>query len=98
MSTSVKGILTRCPCKQDREQVDADSDGIEKWKNSEAIGDGVHLWKSAGQTCLVLPAQRHYTARANWKLSSLEETMLKLEVGSLKVHKKSVKQPHLLNC
>lgn len=86
MSTSVKGILTRCPCEQDREQVDADSDGIEKWKSSEAIGDGVHLWKSAGQACLVLPAQRHYTAKANQKLSSLEETMLKLEVGSFKVH------------
>lgn len=66
-SLCVKGILTWCPCKQDGEQVDADRDGIEKWKSSEAIGDGVRLWKSVGQTRLVLPAQRHYTAKANKK-------------------------------
>lgn len=47
---AVKAILTRRPCEQYGEEVDADSDGIEKWKSSEAIGDGVHLWKPASDT------------------------------------------------
>lgn len=69
LTHAAKVILTWGPCKQYREQVDAYGDGIEQWKSSEAIGDGVHLWKSVRETCLVLPVQRHYTAKVNQKLS-----------------------------
>lgn len=50
---AVAAIRTWCACKQYREQVDAYSDGIEQRKSSEAVGDGVHLWRSLSQTCLV---------------------------------------------
>lgn len=62
---AVKVILTWCPCKQYREQVDAYSDGIESWKSSETIGDGVRLWRSVSETCLVLPVKQRYTAKVN---------------------------------
>lgn len=38
-------IRTWGACKQYREEVDAYSDGIEKRKGSEAVGDRVHLWR-----------------------------------------------------
>lgn len=59
LTHAVKVTLTWRPCKQYREEVDAYSDGIEKRKSSEAIGDGVHLWKSVSETRLVPPVQRH---------------------------------------
>lgn len=49
-------IRTWGACKQYREEVDADSDGIEKRKGSEAVGDGVHLRRSVSET--VLPVQQ----------------------------------------
>lgn len=65
LTCAVEVIRTWGACKQYREEVDAYSDGIEKRKGSEAVGDGVHLWRSVSETRLVLPGQQHYTARVN---------------------------------
>lgn len=64
-------LLTWGACKQYGEQVDAYSDGIEDWQSTEAIGDRVHLWRSAGETCLLLSVQQHYTAIVNQKPSGM---------------------------
>lgn len=53
LGPAVAAIRTWCACKQYREQVDAYSDGVEQGKSSEAVGDGVHLWRSLSETCPV---------------------------------------------
>ena len=43
-------VLTWCSCKHDGEQVDANGDGVEDRKSSEAVGHRVSL-RIAGREC-----------------------------------------------
>lgn len=67
-------ILTWCSCKHNGEQVDAHSDAIEDRKSSEAIGDWVHLRRSACEKCVCVFMNATSSRRIFWS-STESETM-----------------------